>query len=192
MTTRTIYILLTNTGTVFTRLIGLCSQRPYNHCSIAFDINLNELYSFGRRKPRNPFIGGFVREYIRSGLYALRQGTLCSLYEFEVTAEQYELIQRNVREFEGEKDKYSYSLIGVMGVALKTPVNRKYSYFCSQFIATVLERSGVCLFDKPAGLVAPEDFRQHPKARMVYEGVLAEYPAGQPVGCTSMRSDRRF
>ena len=182
MQTSKIYILLTNTGTVFTRLIGLCSQRPYNHSSIAFDINLNELYSFGRRKPRNPFIGGFVREYIRSGLYALRQGTLCSLYEFEVTAEQYELIRHNVHEFEVEKEKYSYSLIGVMGVALRTPVNRKYSYFCSQFIATVLERSGVSLFDKPAGLVTPEDFRQHPMGRMVYEGILAEYPAEAEVG----------
>lgn len=182
MTTAKIYILLTNTGTVFTRLLGLCSQTPYNHSSIAFDIDLNELYSFGRRKPRNPFIGGFVREDIRSGLYALRQGTLCSLYEFEVTAEQYELIGHNVREFEVEKEKYSYSLIGVMGVALKKPINRKYSYFCSQFIATVLERSGVNLFDKPPGLVTPEDFRQHADATLIYEGMLAEYPAEANVG----------
>ncbi|MBS3949637.1 MAG: hypothetical protein KGZ53_03085 [Peptococcaceae bacterium] len=182
MQTTKIYILLTNTGTFFTRLLGLCSRRPYNHSSIGFDIRLNEVYSFGRRKPRNPFIGGFVREHIRSGLYALCPGTSCTLYEFEVTAKQYELIRQNVCEFEVEKEKYSYSLIGVMGVALKTPVNRKYSYFCSQFIATVLERSGVYLFDKPSGLVTPEDFRQHPKARHIYEGMLAEYPAEAEVG----------
>lgn len=175
MKNKYIYILLTNTGTMFTRLLGLCSGKPYNHSSIAFDIELNEMYSFGRRKPRNPFIGGFVREYIRTGLYAICPGTLCALYEFEVSQEQYELIRENVRVFEVEKDRYTYNLVGVMGVALKTPINREYSYFCSQFLATVLERSGVHLFAKPPGLVTPDDFRQHPQAKLIFEGKLTEY-----------------
>lgn len=175
MNTKKIYILLTNTGTMFTRLLGLCSGKPYNHSSIAFDINLNELYSFGRRKPRNPFIGGFVREYIRSGLYALCPGTMCAVYEFDVTEEQYDLLRENVRKFEVEKEKYSYNLVGVMGVALHKPITRRYSYFCSQFLATVLENSGVHLFDKHPGLVTPDDFRLHPRAKLIFEGKLTDF-----------------
>lgn len=173
--TRTIYILLTNTGTLFTTVLGLCSRKPYNHSSLGFDIELKDLYSFGRLKPRNPLIGGFVREDIRTGLYALCPDTSCAIYEFEVTEQQYELLKQNVRTFEVEKEKYSYNLVGVMGVALRQPVKRRYSYFCSQFLATVLERSGVHLFDKPAGLVTPEDFRQHPLGTLTYEGRLADY-----------------
>ena len=51
---RSIYILLTNTGTLFTRVIQTYTRAPYNHASISFDRELTELYSFGRKHPSNP------------------------------------------------------------------------------------------------------------------------------------------
>lgn len=39
-------------------------QEPLNHVSIALDRELTEVYSFGRKQPDNPFIGGFVKEDI--------------------------------------------------------------------------------------------------------------------------------
>ena len=52
---RNVYILLTDTGSLFTRLIKRFTNSPYNHVSIAFDKSLNTLYSFGRKHPYNPF-----------------------------------------------------------------------------------------------------------------------------------------
>jgi hypothetical protein len=60
MTEKKVYILLTNTGSFLTKLIKLYTKKPYNHASIAFDYELSEVYSFGRKTARNPVIGGFV------------------------------------------------------------------------------------------------------------------------------------
>lgn len=61
-TIKTIYVLLTDTGTLFTKIIRCFTNAPYNHVSIVLDEELNEIYSFGRKNLRNPFFGGFIRE----------------------------------------------------------------------------------------------------------------------------------
>ena len=64
MTENKVYILLTDTGSLLTKLIKLYTKKPYNHASISFDFELSEVYSFGRKKVENPFHGGFVKEKI--------------------------------------------------------------------------------------------------------------------------------
>lgn len=44
-----IYVLLTNTGTLFSKTIRWYTKNMLNHASIAFDRDLNEVYSFGRK-----------------------------------------------------------------------------------------------------------------------------------------------
>ena len=53
-----IYILLSDTGSVLTRIIKHFTNNPYNHVSIAFEEDLSKLYSFGRLQPNNPFFVG--------------------------------------------------------------------------------------------------------------------------------------
>lgn len=45
-----IYIVLTGTGTAFSGLIKWFTKAELNHASIAFDHELREVYSFGRKK----------------------------------------------------------------------------------------------------------------------------------------------
>ena len=59
---KTIYIVLTDTGTLLSKAIGMYTRKDLNHTSIAFDEQLNEMYSFGRKQRHNPFVGGFVKE----------------------------------------------------------------------------------------------------------------------------------
>ena len=42
------------------------TKDEFSHVSIALDIQLEKMYSFGRLKPYNPFIAGFVHEYIHT------------------------------------------------------------------------------------------------------------------------------
>lgn len=65
---RKVYIVLTYTGTILSRIVKMYTRREYSHVSIAFDEDLKEMYSFGRLNPYNPFIGGFVYERIDRGL----------------------------------------------------------------------------------------------------------------------------
>ena len=175
VTDKKVYILLTDTGTLFTRVIRLYTKANYNHVCIGFDRSLEILYSFGRKKPSNPFIAGFVNESIRQGIYEIFSETSCSLYCFEVNRKTYNRIKRNIRKFEKERDKYSYNLIGLLGVMYSIPIQRRYSYFCSQFVATVLKNSGIDFFNKSPALVAPHDFENIKQLRLIYRGKLKDY-----------------
>lgn len=174
---RRIYILLTDTGTIFTRIIRLYTKAPYNHVCIGFDESLEHLYSFGRKKPRNPFIGGFVKENINNGVYAVFKDTNCALYYFDVDECTFKRIKENIGIFEAQREKYKYNLIGLLGVICGKPVNRKYAYFCSQFVATVLSKSGIDFFGKHPSLVIPYDFARIKHLNLMYRGKLRDYAA---------------
>lgn len=170
-----VYIVLTQTRTYFARLIKLYTREPYAHASIAFDADLDEMYSFGRKKVNNPFITGFIKEEIDSGVFGKYVGTACSVYSLKVTREQYERLKEEVEIFKANKEKYSYNFLGILGVMVNIPVNMENRYFCSQFIAYILERSGINLFNKSYGLVRPFDIRICTKLKKVYKGKLINY-----------------
>ena len=60
-----IYIILTHTGTALSTIIKYYTKDEFSHISISLDENLEEMYSFGRLNPYNPFLGGFVHESIK-------------------------------------------------------------------------------------------------------------------------------
>ncbi|WP_075981863.1 hypothetical protein [Bacillus massilinigeriensis] len=170
---RKVYILLTDTGTIFTRMIKLYTKKPLNHASIAFDEQLQEVYSFGRKKQRNPFIGGFVRENTRKGLF---EKAKCAIYCCSLTDQQFQEINRIIDEMDKHKHHYRYNLIGLVAVMLNMEFERKNAYFCSQFVASVLEESGIRLVkNKPLSLVTPNDIKESPQLELVYEGSLSSY-----------------
>lgn len=152
-----LYIVLSDTGTLFTRMIRWYTRAPFNHASIAFDPQLREVYSFGRKDPRNPFVGGFVKENVRAGVF--KDATL-AVYRCSVSACQYEKIRSIVSQFEGESHLYKYNLPGLLGVMLNIPVKREYAFFCSQFVASLFEQAGARLVQKCSALTTPADLEQ--------------------------------
>ncbi|WAA12500.1 hypothetical protein [Fervidibacillus halotolerans] len=173
---KTIYILLTDTGTFLNRVIKWFTQAPYNHASIAFDEQLEEIYSFGRKQPRNPLIAGFVKEDVYSGTYRYFQNTRCLILKIEVSEMEYERIRQIIDYFKQNKDQFSYNLIGLLGVLFHYPISKKNSYFCSQFVAEVFKRSRIHLWERPTGLITPNDFLLHHAFEIMYEGRLYDYP----------------
>lgn len=170
-----VYILLTNTGTLFTKLIQGYTKAPYNHASISFDRELTELYSFGRKNPSNPLNGGFVHEDLRTGTFSKYPNTTCVIYELHVSGREVEKMRRVLHIFIRSRQKYLYNMLGVIGIALKEPVEFSNSYFCSQFVAEILDRSGIKLWNKLPALVTPDDFRQSDRLELIYQGKLSEY-----------------
>ncbi|WHX49004.1 hypothetical protein QNH46_23655 [Paenibacillus woosongensis] len=172
---RSVFILLTNTGTLFTRMIKGYTRAPYNHASISFNRELSELYSFGRKSPNNPLNGGFVKEDIKTGTFSKYPNTTCVLYELKVSEREVEKMKRVLHIFIRSRNKYLYNILGVVGIALKEPVEFSNSYFCSQFVAEILDRSGIKLWNKLPALVTPDDFRQSDRLQLIYEGKLSDY-----------------
>jgi hypothetical protein len=167
-----IYILLTNTGTWFTKLIKLFTKASYNHASISFDNRLTAVFSFGRKHPMNPFIGGFVKEDIRSGIF---RNATCLLYRCTVSEVDYDRMRKYVQTFEENPDLYKYNLLGLFGILLNKEISRKHAFFCSEFVASVFLENGVNIVEKPSVFTRPSDFSTSGALQLVYFGKMNKF-----------------
>ncbi len=173
--TKCVYILLSKTSTIPSRVIKMWTKEPYAHASLALDIELEEMYSFARKGVKNPFNCGFISEDIEKGIFGRDVETRCRVLRLWVTANQHKKILKILNKFKKEKSFYGYNYIGIFGVICNKAVERRYNYFCSQFVYYVLDRAGVRMFGKKPGLARPEDFRTWDEPELIYEGKLHDY-----------------
>ncbi|GIO86154.1 hypothetical protein J25TS5_30860 [Paenibacillus faecis] len=166
---------MTDTGTMLNRVIKSYTGQPYNHASIAFDAELSEVYSFGRKTANNPFIGGFVRENPRSVLFWQAK---CAIYALTVRRSEYWRMYRYIQGIAAQKERYRYNFIGLFGVMLQKPIPRKHAFFCSQFVASVLKEGEVLPFDKDPALVEPAELPHFADFQLIYEGRVQDYQVG--------------
>ena len=103
------YIILTHTGTALSRIIKYYTKDEFTHSSIALDADLNEMYSFGRINPYNPFWGSFVHEYINKGTFKRFKKTRAEVYSILVTDEQYEKAKKVITYF--NKNIFAWNII---------------------------------------------------------------------------------
>ncbi|WP_141433808.1 hypothetical protein [Bacillus sp. 03113] len=168
-----VYILLTDTGTIFSRLIKLYTRKPLNHASIAFDQQLLHVYSFGRKKSGNPFIAGFVKENIQGDLF---KKASCAIYSCSISEAQYNTMLEKIKKMEAQKQLYKYNFLGVFAVVFNKRMDRKNAFFCSHFVATILDECGINTpYQKPLSLVTPNDLKELPSLQLEYNGKLVYY-----------------
>lgn len=86
---KTIYILLTRSGTLLSKLVYSVTGANYTHASLAFDEDLSCLYSSTRKNGYTMFPAGPSREYLDRGVFRLRPEVPCALYALEVSEEAY-------------------------------------------------------------------------------------------------------
>ena len=79
------------------------TRKDLNHASIAFDQELQEVYSFGRKNKHNPFVGGFVREKVTDGIFLDAD---CAIFSYQVSNEKYESMRRRIHQIELNQDHY--------------------------------------------------------------------------------------
>lgn len=167
--------MLSKTATFPSKMIKFWTRTPYVHTSLALDVNLNEMYSFARKKLHNPFRCGFIEEDITKGVFGRDVGTKCLVLRLRITEEQHQNLLNELQKFKDNKDKYNYNYLGIVGCMFHKAVEREYNYFCSQFVYKTLQSSGIKMFMKKPGLCEPDDFRQWKKLERVYEGKLIHY-----------------
>lgn len=169
-----IYIVLTMTGTKFSKLLQFATQKEFTHVSIALDKDLKELYSFGRRSMVIPLIAGFVREELDQGVYK-KYDTSCEVLELNVSKRQYRKIKSEINKYVSAYEKYRYNLLGLPFMWFDIPYERENHLVCSQFVASILTFSNTYEFKKSWAIVRPIDFYNIPKIRSIYKGQLRNY-----------------
>ena len=169
-----IYIVLAHTGTLLSRIIRMKTGAEYTHSSIALDSDLNEMYSFGRKYSYIAFIGGFVKEGASFGTYKRFYNTEISLYELTITDEQYSKLKEIIEFIKMHKDEYRFNIIGLFLAGFNRKRKQEKTYYCAEFVKTVLDKSGVDVSNLPE-VIKPENFKDLKDAKLIYKGLLKEY-----------------
>jgi hypothetical protein len=152
------------------------TKAEYNHASICIYDDFREFYSFGRHLIWFPIISGFVTERVNCGMYKYFSETRCVIYSIDVSKTLSDRLEQNLDAFRKNPFIYRYNFKGLLGILLNRPMGSKHHYFCSQFVASVIQDSGIYEFSKNSKLVTPEDFHEIPGLVKVYEGRLSDLP----------------
>lgn len=168
-----IYIILTHTGTALSKLIKGYTKDEFSHVSIALDIELKEMYSFGRLNPYNPFWGGFVHEYIDKGTFKRFYKTRAKVYSLEITEQQYEFIKNYIEQIKNNKENYKFNIIGLFAAGFHKKIKKQKSFYCAEFVKYVMEKADIKT-DLP-DIVKPEDFKNIKELQEIYGGLLRKY-----------------
>lgn len=170
-----IYIVLTHTGTALSRIIKYYTKDEFSHVSIALDADLEEMYSFGRLHPYNPFWGSFVHECINKGTFKRFKNTRAEVHSMFVIDEQYEKAQKVIAYFNNNKQKYRFNFIGLACVSIHKKIKRKNTFYCAEFVRHILKVSGVTEVNELPEIIRPEDFKKLNGIMLEYKGLLRKY-----------------
>lgn len=163
--------MLTETNTLFARLIKLCTKTNYVHTSLILNNSFDQGFSFSRKKLSNPFIGVFkIEDYHEIIQYF--KNVKCVVYRLDITDLQYQNLEDKINFFIEHQEQYSYNLIGCLGVLLNTPLEFKNKYFCSQFVSEVLQECDILDLRKKPSLTSAKDFLNSNQLHKVFEGDL--------------------
>lgn len=171
---KTIYILLTRSGTFLSKLVSLFTSDPFTHASISFDHCLQPLYSSARKNGETMFPAGPCREYFHRGFYTRHRMIPCALYALDVPEEHYLRAREETAKIIERSDEYHFNILGLLLCHMNIPFRRKRNFFCSQFVAEILLRSNATELPKVPSLMRPADYASLPQLQCLYRGTLQE------------------
>ena len=177
MEERRIYILLTRSGTWFSHLIYFATRDSYTHASIGLDGPSGPFYSFARKYRHFALPAGLVEEQVTAYRFAVP----CCLYEMTVSEETYVRLRRQLRLMYAQREEYHYSVLGAFACYFNLSLQRRHHYFCSQFVAGLLESCGAVELPKAPTLLRPAELCQLKNLRPVHQGSLGGILAQEAV-----------
>lgn len=172
---KSIYIILSQTGTMFSRALKFFTGAEYNHASISLTPTLDKMYSFGRLNPYNPFVGGFVQEGKNIGTFKRFDKTKALVLEIKITDEQYEKFKFMIEYLSENKIQFKYNYLGVFFACFKKNHEAEHRYYCSQFVRACLVYLGVENADNLPKIIKPIDFLKLRNKTILYKGFLKNY-----------------
>lgn len=176
---KTIYILLTKSNTILSRLVHLVTTDTYTHVSISFEESLQPLYSSSRKNGCTMFPAGPCTEELQCGYYRKHAEIPCKLYKLQVSDEIYMLARQEAQKIINHAREYHFNIIGLLLCQLNIPYHRKHHFFCSQFVSEVLKNSRALKLPKDTSLIKPSDYTRIPELVCLYQGRLCDLAAAQ-------------
>ena len=138
----TLSVLFVNYEDFWSNVVYYVIGRGYGHASIGVDQNgvdqNDEVYwSFNFK--------GFRREKPKKH-EAIVSKSVC--YKLSVTKEEYDKVVEMIEEFQSRRFEWKYNLAGLLLSRINIKRQKKDHYFCSEFVAEMLQRANIVEFNK--------------------------------------------
>ena len=166
-----VYIMLVHSGTAVSNAIKAVSHAEFSHAAISFDSSMDEMYSFARKDPRNPFIGGFRFESVGRGFYDNKHCPY-AVYVVPCTENQIKKMKKRLNYFIQNQSKFKFDFVGLVKNYLGIVDNPEYRWFCSRFVADILNAGAPKKnpYVEEPSLQDPDDFKNTDYATYVIGG----------------------
>lgn len=172
-----LYIVMSQTGSFLSRIIKIFTGAEYNHASVSVSADLEQMYSFGRIHPYNPFLGGFVMESLHTGTFKRFSNTRAIVIAVEVDEDQYVNISDFLLQMYLKREEYHYNYLGLFLAAFHIQRKKENCYYCSEFVGDILTKSHVLGANELDDIIQPIHFLSLPH-RQLFCGKLREYSKG--------------
>lgn len=167
-----IFVLLTDTKTLVSKVSRMVTGDPYNHVSLMLDDSFDSgIYTFSLGNGINGIKGGFLVED-RANL----KGSHYSMYKMAVTQDVYEKIRVRINDYVNGVTKTSYNHLGLFNAIFQKNIFKSedaQTSICSEFVVEVLKFAGVELFTKRfSSSVRPYDLIKSKLLKFHKRGVI--------------------
>lgn len=143
-------ILFSTYTDIASRVVSLTSGFGYTHVSISID-NSDYFYAFNTK--------GFRKEYPKKHVNRTKN---CIKYILEITHRQYKKLCRAIKDLEkkNNKNKLKYNWLGLFSCMVSVPIKMENRYFCSQFVAKLLEKAEIMKFKRNTSRYLPNQLNK--------------------------------
>ena len=143
-----LYIVISDTGSAASEIIGSVTRKVYNHASLSFDRDLKTTLSYNGGA--NLYPPGLNPEMVAH--FHLKPDASVLVYRLAASREQKQQVLDTVARINREGSAYN-----MMGLVTKCSYKPNIM-FCSQFVYRMLQEAGLAYFEKRPGEVRPTDF----------------------------------
>lgn len=168
MSTKYIYVLLSQTQTRFAKVIRLLGKQKYNHAAISLDAEFLEVYAYARPQHNAVLLAHLVHESLDR--YTLRRADDVPVVVFKipVSEAEYEWVSDTVDEMLDNKE-YLYNLFSVLSYPVIKGFSVRNTFTCIEFVSYILQHMGL-LTSKRCWRYKPDDLLDELNAQIVYKG----------------------
>ena len=134
----------------------------YTHVTIGLEEDLNTFYSFFKK--------GFFIEKITRYRKPGREPFPCILFEVDVSKKEYRRVKKMLLANAARKKFLRYTNRSLVTCFLGIPWKIPDHYFCSEFVAEVIQKTGIAWLPKHCALVLPHDIYKLPELKLIFTG----------------------
>ena len=178
---KAVSIVLVSGNSAMSELIRKVQNTQYTHAGISLDEGCEKIYSFNMHGAAGQKFSGFSHESIER--YTKEKVRNITVYTFLVSETIYNNLQKVLNNFIKNAKDTSYSMINLVTILFKIPLELDKSMICSEFVDRVLKLANLDLSNKSSSLVSPKDFhlisKSNAKIVEIFNGLPKEFKKSQ-------------